>query len=238
MFWYSLVRGALKIHGLSIRDSVNWVTIRSGKESLQSSLNEWQWQLIVSRIAKNRLKWYWNLNTYSFITRGQFWPLGIVFACVCLCVRPCVNHLLVRTITQDPFKLGLPNLDQRCKRPWLRSLSFCGAIDHELQGQILLKSQNLPDFDIVRTITHYPFKLGSQNLDQMCKIAWLRSLLFCVAIDIDIQGKIWLKKSNFLVSPLLEIHNHHITTRVPWVPRLLHRRDCFMVSILCACLYT
>ena len=47
----------------------------------------------------------------------------------------------------------------------------------------------------------------------MCKIAWLRSLLFWVAIDLDFQSQIWLKKSNFLVSPLLEIHNHHITTR-------------------------
>ena len=34
-------------------------------------------------------------------------------------------------------------------------------------------------------------------------------------------------------SPLLEVHNHHITTREPWVARLLHRPDCFMVSILC-----
>ena len=35
--------------------------------------------------------------------------------CVCLCVSPCVNHLLVRARTRDPFKLGSPNLDQRCK---------------------------------------------------------------------------------------------------------------------------
>ena len=63
----------------------------------------------------------------------------------------------------------------------------------------------------------------------MCKIAWLRSLLFWVAIDLDLQGQIWLKKSNFLVSSLLEIHNHHITAREPWVPRLLHMPDCFMV---------
>ena len=55
---------------------------------------------------------------------------------------------------------------------------------------------------------------------------------------LDLQGQIWLRESNFLVSPLLEIHNHLITTREPWIPRLLHRPDCFMVSILCAYLYT
>ena len=59
-----------------------------------------------------------------------------------------------------------------------------------------------------------------------------------MAIDLDLQGQIWFKKSNFLVSPLLEIHNQHITTREPWAPRLLHRPDCFMVSILWAYLYT
>ena len=53
-----------------------------------------------------------------------------------------------------------------------------------------------------------------------------------------VQGQIWLKKPNFLASPLLEIHNHHITTREPWVPRLLHRPDCFIVSILCMYLYS
>ena len=74
---------------------------------------------------------------YIFI-RGQFWPSGIVVACVCLCVCPCVcvNPQLVRVITHHPFKLGSPNLDHRCKRPWLRSLSFWDVIGLDLQGQI------------------------------------------------------------------------------------------------------
>ena len=72
---------------------------------------------------------------FIIFTRGQFWPSGIVVACVCVCVcvfvclsvRLCVNHLLVRAITRDLFKLGSPNFDQRCKRPWLRSLLFWGG---------------------------------------------------------------------------------------------------------------
>ena len=55
---------------------------------------------------------------------------------VCVCVSLCVNHLLVRAITRDPFKLGSPNMYQRCKRTWLRSLLFLGVIDLDLQGQI------------------------------------------------------------------------------------------------------
>ena len=56
---------------------------------------------------------------------------------------------------------------------------------------------------------------------------------------IDFQGQIRFEKQNFLASLQLEIHNHHITIcREPWVPRLLHRPHCFMVSILCTHLYT
>ena len=48
---------------------------------------------------------------FHFVTRGQFWPSGIVVACVCLCVCVSVNHEFVRAITHQPFKLGSPNLD-------------------------------------------------------------------------------------------------------------------------------
>ena len=106
--------------------------------------------------------------------------------CVCVCVRPCVNHELVRAITHDPFQLGSPNLGHRCKRPWLRSLLFWGVIDLDLQGQILLQSQNLPHFELVCAITHHPFKPGPPNLDQRCLIPWLRSLLFWGLIEHDI----------------------------------------------------
>ena len=44
--------------------------------------------------------------------------------------------------------------------------------------------------ELVRAIAYHPFKLGSPNLDHMRKIPWLRSLLFCRAIDLDLQGEI------------------------------------------------
>ena len=65
-------------------------------------------------------------------------------ASVCVCVRPCVNHELVRAITHDPYQLGSPNLDRKCKRPWLRSLLFLGVIDLDLQGQINFKVKIYP----------------------------------------------------------------------------------------------
>ena len=100
-------------------------------------------------------------------TPGQFWPSGIVIGCVygsvCSCV--CFNHELVRTITHRSFKLGSPNLDQRCKTPWCRSLSFLNDRPWTSRSN-LTESQILPHFELVRTITHQQFKLESPNVDR------------------------------------------------------------------------
>ena len=143
--------------------------------------------------TKQLYEWYFlsvcpSVRLSHLFTRGQFWPSGIVVACVCVCVCVClsVNHQLVRAITHQPFKLESPNLDQRWKRPWLRSLLFCGTIDVELQGQIELKSQNLPHFELVRAKSHHQLKSVFPNLGQKCILALLRSLLILGWIDLDV----------------------------------------------------
>ena len=110
-------------------------------------------------------------------------------ASVGMCVRVCVciNHELVRLITHRSFKLGSPNLDQRCKTSWFRSLLFLGMIDLDLQGQIKFESQILPHFELVRIITHQPFKLESRNLDWKCILALLRSMLILDLIGFDLH---------------------------------------------------
>ena len=86
--------------------------------------------------------------TVTVFTRGQCWPSGIVVACVCMYMCLSVNHELVRAIIHQPFKLGSPNLDHRCKRPWLRSLLFCWVIGGDLQGQLELECQVYPIFGL------------------------------------------------------------------------------------------
>ena len=44
--------------------------------------------------------------------------------------------------------------------------------------------------ELVRAINHHTFKLEPPKLDKRCKTTWLRSLLFCGAIDLDLQGQI------------------------------------------------
>ena len=147
----------------------------------------------------------------SFVTKLSFYPRSVLALgccrCLCVCVYVCVsvNHEFVRAITHQPFKLGSPNLDQRCKRPWLRALLFCGMIDHDPQGQIELQSQNLPRFELVHAITHHQLKLQFPNLKQKCILALFRSLPILGLIEIDLQFNFWFQtqtKLRFLCTSL------------------------------------
>ena len=60
-------------------------------------------------------------------------------------------------------------------------------IDHDLQYQIYLESQNLPHFELVHTITPQPFKLESPNLNRKCILALSRSLLILDLIGFDLH---------------------------------------------------
>ena len=71
-------------------------------------------------------------------------------ASVCLCVRPsvcvCGKHLLVRAITHYPFKLGSPNLDHMCKRPWLISLLFFFTLTFKVKFNFLTSKSKFSPF--------------------------------------------------------------------------------------------
>ena len=124
---------------------------------------------------------------FSFLPEASF---GLRVLSLPASVRPSVSPSVtkfVRAIAHQPFKLGSLNLDQRCKRPWLRSLLFCGKIDCDRQGQIELQSQNLPHFDFVHVITHHQLKLQFPNLKQKCILALFRSLPTLGLIVIDVQ---------------------------------------------------
>ena len=151
------------------------------------------------------LVWAVSLFWLMFSTHYYFYPRPVlafrycrclrlcVCESVCLCVHVCLYQSgLVRTITHHSFRLESPNFIQRCKRPWLRCLLIFGMINLDLQGEIELKSQILPHFQLVRPITHPPFKIKSPNLDQKCILAQLRSLLILDLIGLSILKPIFL----------------------------------------------
>ena len=126
----------------------------------------------------------------AFLPEASF-GLRVLSLPACVCVS--INHEFVRAITHQPFKLGSPNLGQKCKRPWLRTLLFCGMIDRELQGQIEPKSQNLPLFEFVHAITRHQLKLQFPNLEQKCILALIRSPPILGLIQIDLQFNFWFQ---------------------------------------------
>ena len=83
--------------------------------------------------------------------KGQ-WHRALMFSLICVWINGRVNNpeagdlrryrahydvtIMWCMITHHPFNLGSPNLDQKCKSPWLRSILFWGAIDLDLQCQI------------------------------------------------------------------------------------------------------
>ena len=147
------------------------------------------------------------MHIFDFLPEASFGLRVLSLpACVCVCVCLSVNHQLVRAVTHQPFKLESPNLDQRCKRPWLRSLLFFGMIDIELQGQIELKSQNLPHFELVRSISHHKLKSVFPNFGQKCILALLRSLLILGWIDLDVLFYFWSQTCLFYQNLRLIIH--------------------------------
>ena len=99
---------------------------------------------------------------------------------------------------------------------------------------------------LVCAITRDPFKHRNTTPVQARITKFVQDVLHTWVKISVILGGYWpwpsrsnlTLKSTFLVSPLLETHNHHITAGEPGVPRLLHRPDRFMISILCMYLCT
>ena len=71
----------------------------------------------------------------------------------------CVNHEFVRAITHQPFKLGLANLDFKCKTLWLRALLFWEVYWLWPSRSNDLKRQILQYFELVHAIANRQFKL-------------------------------------------------------------------------------
>ena len=109
-------------------------------------------------------------------TRGRFWPSVIVVACECVffCpfVRLCVSLELVCAITFHLFKLESPNLVQKCKTPWLKSLLFFWVHWPWTSRSNLTWTENVSHFVLVHVISHLWLKLEAPNSDKRCKTLW------------------------------------------------------------------
>ena len=154
---------------------------------------------------------------------------AFVVACVCLCVCPSVIKVL-HAITHHPFKIRSPNLEQRCKTPSLRFLYSWRDRPWSPKSNLPLKPKYTPFWDcphhnsspIEAWITKFAPEVQQTSVD-----------IPIVAMRLTVTCKVKFKVQNF------RFHHYrkYITIREPWVPRLVHGHQCFMVSILCVYLY-
>ena len=113
------------------------------------------------------------------------WSLITHFYPRTVCWRLCVYTSV--TITCPTFKLESPNVDQKCKTPWLRSLHYC------LRGWITLtfnvKCNLEVKIDPIFGLSKWQFTTySSKHLQILIKIlALLSSLLIFGLIDLDLQ---------------------------------------------------
>ena len=58
---------------------------------------------------------YSQINLQSHFIQGQFWPLGIVVACICLSVCVSINQELVRVNgdNSSPVQVGITIFEQQ-----------------------------------------------------------------------------------------------------------------------------
>ena len=125
---------------------------------------------------------------------------------VCVCVRPCVNHELVRAITHDPFQLGSPNLGHRCKRPWLISLLFWGGHwPWPSRSNFASKSKFTPFWaclrDNISPVQARATKFGPEVLNTLVKIPVV------LGVDWAWHVKLNLCSKSCLLASLLRLSN-------------------------------
>ena len=111
---------------------------------------------------------------FVIFTRGQFWPLGIVVACVCVCavcqslLCPGDNSVPVQArLTQFAPKVLKTLVDTPIGFWWWLTLTFKSKFNFKIKI-----------YPIRACLRDHPFRLGLPNLNQRWKIPWLRS--YCV----------------------------------------------------------
>ena len=168
----------------------------------------------------------------SFFTRGQFWPPGVVVACVCVCVclSVCVSITCCPRDNSGPVQARITKYGPKMQKTLVKvPIVLWTDRPWPSRSNLTWKSKFTPFWACTHhnsppsqaRITKFGPGILVQNWGQL-------TLTFKVKHDLKV------KFSGFT---LLEIHNHLITTREPWVSRLFHGPDCFTVSILCICPY-
>ena len=155
----------------------------------------------LKRRVPNVMSRWWNLKSQiqicPFLPEASFGLRVLSLpASVCVCLSVCQSLACPRD-NSGPVQARIAKFGSKIQKTLVKvPIVLGGNWPWPSRSNLTYKSEFTP-FELVRIITHYPFKLGSPNLDKRWKIALCRSLLLWVAIDLDLQGQIWFKLCNF-----------------------------------------
>ena len=153
----------------------------------------------------NQLNHHWSWGRGDKFGPIFFYPRPVLAFGYCRCLRVCVclsiNHQLVRAITHQPFKLESQNLDQRCKRPWLRSLCFLGWLTLNFKVKSYLKVKIYPSLSL--SVWSPPTEVSISKFGPKMHLSTVK-----VPIDFGLDWP-WCSVS-FLISNLLFYQNLHL----------------------------
>ena len=168
------------------------------------------------------------VETRSIITRGQFCPPGIVVACV----RPSVCHQVCPRDNSSSVQARLAKLGPKMRNTCVKVSDILGGKSTlTFKVKFNLKIKIYSQFQLVRAITHNPFKPRITKFGQGVQNTLVDiPLLFWGAIDLDLKK---VKFPGFTTAGNTQPpYNHQgaISTQTA--------ADFFIVSILCTYLST
>ena len=132
------------------------------------------------------------------------WPSCIVIACVCVCVRVCVCQSVCQSLACPRDNLGpvqarITKFGPKMQKTLVKvPIVLGGNWPWPSRSSLTSKSEFTP-FWACPDHNSSPIQIRITKFGPEWKIAWWRSLLFWVAIDLDLQGQIWFKQSNFSI---------------------------------------
>ena len=174
----------------------------------------------------------WN-NFYFFITRGQFWPSGIVVACVCVCVCVCVCLSVCLSVCQS---LACPRdnsgpVEARIAKFWPKMQKTLVKVPIVLRGNWPWPSRS----NLTSNSKWTPFWACPNHYSQpiLVRISKFGQQMHFSTVKIPVNsGLDWPWTSPSFLIPKLFFSLWRCALRLwnsPWFVSMLFR-DCFTVS--------
>ena len=141
----------------------------------------------------------WKISTWMYFqclfTRGQFWPSGIVIACVCVCVRVCVCQSVCQSLAcprdnSGPVQARVAKFGPKMQKTLVKVPIVLGGNWPWPSRSNLTSKSEFTHFWAYPDHNSSPIQVRITKFGPEVQNSLVKVLLFWVAIDLDLQGQI------------------------------------------------